>query len=111
MHTHKFAEIASRTSCRRQKVGEPDLPGALEHFRSTGIRDGYEPNAGKYESFAACSEYDGKAGEFSRIDIEECCNLVWDNEKRERGSPATCGPTFGVASAASAASPKGCRPV
>ena len=23
-------------------VGRPDLPGALEHFRSTGIRDGYE---------------------------------------------------------------------
>ena len=67
--------------------GQPDAPGALEHFRSTGIRDGLTPNAEKYQAYEACAAYDvrfgGSADELSTRDIEECANLVWDHERFE----------------------------
>ena len=42
----------------------PDPPGPLEHFRSTGIRDGLEPDGGPtaYGVFEACAAYDGPQG-------------------------------------------------
>ena len=48
--------------------GTPDPPGPLEHFRSTGIRDGGnqpQPDAGRYAFFDDCAKFDGRGGEFS----------------------------------------------
>ena len=71
--------------------GHPDPAGALEHFRSTGIRDGLVPNARKYEAYERCAAYDirfgGRADEFSTRDIEQCANLVWDREFFEGFAP------------------------
>ena len=48
--------------------GMPDPPGPLEHFRSTGIRDGGNhprPDAGRYAHFHNCAQFDGNGDEFS----------------------------------------------
>ena len=48
--------------------GTPDPPGPLEHFRSTGIRDGGnqpQPDAVRYAEFHNCALFDGRGGEFS----------------------------------------------
>ena len=51
--------------------GPPDpQPGAREHFRSTGIRDGGnfpQPDLGRYEHFHDCAHADGFGAEFSLI--------------------------------------------
>ena len=47
--------------------GTPDPPGPLEHFRSTGIRDGGnhpQPDADRYEFFHQCAQFDGRGDEF-----------------------------------------------
>ena len=48
--------------------GPADPPGALEHFRSTGIRDGGnnpQPDAARYDIFQQCARFDGLAADFS----------------------------------------------
>ena len=48
--------------------GPSDPPGALEHFRSTGIRDGGnnpQPDAARYDIFQQCARFDGLAADFS----------------------------------------------
>ena len=47
--------------------GTPDPPGPLEHFRSTGIRDGGnhpQPDADRYAFFHQCAQFDGRGDEF-----------------------------------------------
>ena len=48
--------------------GPSDPPGALEHFRSTGIRDGGnnpQPDALRYNTFEQCARFDNIAADFS----------------------------------------------
>ena len=62
----------------------PDPPGPLEHFRSTGIRDGGndpKPNENRYGHFGACAAFDNMSDTFSRVDIRDCATLVWDHER------------------------------
>jgi hypothetical protein len=63
------------------KHGMPDPNGPLEHFRSTGIRDGTVPGVFRYGPFNACAAYSGEEDIFDHEDIENCANLVWDNER------------------------------
>ena len=65
--------------------GAADPPGPLEHFRSTGIRDGGDnpqPNLGRYVHFERCAAFDGSPDSFSSEDISSCATLVWDHETR-----------------------------
>jgi hypothetical protein len=53
--------------------GMPDPPGPLEHFRSTGIRDGGnhpQPDAARYAFFHNCAQFDGNGDEFSNQGAE-----------------------------------------
>ena len=70
-------------------VGGGDPPGPREHFRSTGIRDGPNPNNGVYAFFDACADFDEQSG-FSTTDITECATLVWDHDsfRTSSGLPA-----------------------
>ena len=42
-----FSDIFNAPQVKGHKRHKPDPPGPLEHFRSTGIRDGIEPNGNK----------------------------------------------------------------
>ena len=69
-------------------AGTPDPPGPLEHFRSTGIRDGGnqpQPDAGRYTFFDECAKFDGRGGEFSN---EGVCSA----QRGYRVAPAHTGP-------------------
>ena len=60
--------------------GPADPPGALEHFRSTGIRDGGnnpQPNATSYAHFHECAQFDGRGDEFSLTGAEGPAAGVW----------------------------------
>ena len=70
--------------------GAADPPGPLEHFRSTGIRDGGnnpQPNSGGYDFFDKCAQFDAMPNTFSSEDIRNCSTLIWDHETRD----STCG--------------------
>ena len=53
--------------------GMPDPPGPLEHFRSTGIRDGGnhpQPDPARYAFFHNCAQFDGNGDEFGNQGAE-----------------------------------------
>jgi len=65
---------------RMNTAGGSDPTGPLEHFRSTGIRDSSVVSRGRYGPFDNCRRYDGDHATFSRTDVVECANLIWDHD-------------------------------
>ena len=70
---------------------------AVEHFRSTGIRDNKNgPQTREYHQYELCAAYDYNnkvcnqdSNSYSKCDIEECCSIAWD---RDPGTAVHIGP-------------------